>query len=1117
MSIRVVCPSCDQVYNLDDDAQGKKVRCRNCQSPIQVPGAARQDRRDSRIGLPPPLPGSAVRPGREEAYEPPSRPAERSRGPRREEERGRASRLDRSRRENGGQGNNNLVLILAGVGVAAFVLLGLVAGGLFLIFGVKSGTSTPPTASSEPALAKSEQPDPPKGPPIPVVPIPEGPVPAEMAAAVVQKVKQATAYLRVNLPNGGVAEGSGFFALAPGIVITNAHVLGMLRADSLAPHKVDVVLRSGEPDESTVVGTVLGVDRDNDLAVLRVEGDAAGLPPPLPVDTATKLTETQKVYIFGFPFGAQLGKNITVSPSTITSLRRGDNGVLKRVQVNGGMHPGNSGGPVTDARGVVVGVSVAGIVGTQINFAIPGDVVTGVLSGKVTKAEMGFAYRSGDEVRLPIQVSCLDPLRRIRQLKVDVWTGPAGPALQASSVTPPARPGDSPRESFSLSARDGRYVGEVLLPRARVGQALWIQPLMVNEADASRWDSAVAVPAESQAPLDRQVALVQFKAPPGPIERTLRLNSQTTVTVFKGNSTLNLEDKLRGNVLEVLQPAPGKGTRVRLVFGDCPYSSRVGERMTEPPPEAHTILRRHSPTFILSPVHACVTATKHNFKDLRSVHRDAVNEMYQTICNTYEATVLPLPNRQVRPQESWPARMPMYVLRDGRMTIQDIFLTCTFEGTTDVAGRKEAYISLKGRVKGRGPRANMDLGKVSGHAQVDLDGGFVSQVKLTTITELENEGNDSRLLVHDESSVVRTEGNSLGLTPPPPGPLVQNQPNRPAPPPPNRPAPPPPNAPGSSLEKDLAALEGTWVSGDVPAEGGQGTGTIKLQLTPVAGRLGGQGKLEVATKRAGRTTTSSRTFSFTLSQKGDTRLLVAPGPRGTGLAFVYSFEDGQLILTGKVVSRRIGYSLGNVALRRESKTGVDIVRGNPAPGGGKGSPDAIRFSGDVFAFVGAAVQENRLTDVDIRGFQIGKDRYRDVPDEGGILIGFQVGEGKFFDKVVLKSWRPIFLTKKGEQFGKWQGAVPARPTTVKAKSGYVVSGMSVRTALGLDALTLTFARLGKDGLDLSDTYTSDTIGGTGGSPATIGGKGALFVGVTGHLSNDKSPCSLGLVAVVAKQ
>jgi hypothetical protein len=190
--------------------------------------------------------------------------------------------------------------------------------------------------------------------------------------------------------------------------------------------------------------------------------------------------------------------------------------------------------------------------------------------------------------------------------------------------------------------------------------------------------------------------------------------------------------------------------------------------------------------------------------------------------------------------------------------------------------------------------------------------------------------------------------------------------------------------------------------------------------------------------------------------------------------------------------------------------------GRPALGG-RSSADAIKISGDVFSFVQTAVQENRLTDVDIRGFPLGKERYRDVPAEGGVLIGFQFGLEPFFDSMIIKSLRPIFLTKTGERFGSWHGKEAALPATVKARPGYVVSGLSMRTGLALDAATVTFAKLGKDGLDLADSYTSATVGGKGGNPSTIGGKGALFVGVTGHLSDDRSPCSLGLVAVLPKQ
>jgi hypothetical protein len=573
-----------------------------------------------------------------------------------------------------------------------------------------------------------------------------------MAADTVRKVKQSTAYLRVRLPDGDVGQGSGFFALGPGTLITNAHVVGMLRPGG-PPRGVEVVIHSGEAGEAKLAGTVVGVDRDNDLAVLRVGGDLSRLPAALPVDTTTKLTELQNVYIFGFPFGVQLGKNITVSASSVTSLRRGADGVLKQVQVNGGMHPGNSGGPVTDSRGVVVGVSVAGITGTQINFAVPAD---------------------------------------------------------------------------------------------------FIRPLVARSKSN---------------PLD-------LSAPAGP-------------------------------------------------------------------------LARNDP----------------------------------------------------------PAR------------------------------------------------------------------------------------ND-------------------------------------------RPAGPPP---GAGLAEDLVALRGTWQSGPVPADEGRATGTVKLSITPNPGGMGGRLSLHITTNQAGRTTSSQSSYSFTLRQSGDERLLItsvirrARGVGSRGIVLRYRFEGSELVLNGQVASLRVGYTLKNVALRRTSANPEEPPAGNPAPqappappappvppagGAGKGSPAALKFSGDVYAFVQAAVRDKRLADVDVRGFTLAKP-YRDVCEEGGVLIGFQVGLGKFINNDIVNALRPIYRTKDGEKFGPWQGPAPASPITVKAKPGYVVSGLATRTALAIDGFTVTFAKLGDAGLDLGDTYTSEQVGGNGGHPSTVGGNGALFVGVTGHLNNG-SPSSLGLVAVLPK-
>ena len=101
---------------------------------------------------------------------------------------------------------------------------------------------------------------------------------------------------------------------------------------------------------------MLAADPDLDLAVLKVAGVKA-LPQPVDLDDDPKLTETMPVYVFGFPFGEVLatGKGnpaITIGKGSVSSLRLDERGELARVQIDGALNPGNSGGPVVHAREV---------------------------------------------------------------------------------------------------------------------------------------------------------------------------------------------------------------------------------------------------------------------------------------------------------------------------------------------------------------------------------------------------------------------------------------------------------------------------------------------------------------------------------------------------------------------------------------------------------------------------------------------------------------------------------------------------------------------------------------------------------------------------------------------
>lgn len=665
--------------------------------------------------------------------------------------------MDRPRRavadQPTGVGGRSWLVAGLAAGCGALVLGLALVGGLIVWLVNRSPVEAPKAENRLPAVGNPAQaqpaPDAPRPAPQPVAQLPQGPKPANLDPDALRKVKQATVYLRVDLPNGSAAEGSGFLCAAPGFVVTNAHVLGMLRSDSLPPTRVQVVLLSGETGEKKTTATVLGVDRSNDLAVLRLPDDLRPLPEPLPVDSAATLVETQKVYIFGFPLGAQLGKNITVSESSVSSLRRDDKGILSQVQVNGGMHPGNSGGPVTDTRGAVIGVSVSGYRGTQIQFAIPGDLVQQVLDGRFATAELGTAYQSDNTVLLPVKLTCLDPLGKIRELKVEVGTGV---------------PGEGPRTAHTADFRDGVHNLNVPMPSAWPGQQGWLQPVLVKASGQTERVKAIAIPADSQIVLQRKPALLQFKPPHAGIDRTLQLDSDVALTVYQGKSSATLREKMAGKVLESLSPdSRGIGTFIRLTLADCLFTQETGDKKLQLPPQARQLLSQFSPTFLVDAGNACKERGKRNFNVLAPKYRSTVESMYETVCNTYESTTLPLPNRVVQPRESWPARMPMFVLARGKRQLQDIFVTCTYEGVHATTDGLEALIALSGVVKGRGARSSVSLGKARGHARFHVEKGFLTLVHLTVRSEVENEDAGVRLLVNDQSIVRRREGNQLGI------------------------------------------------------------------------------------------------------------------------------------------------------------------------------------------------------------------------------------------------------------------------------------------------------------------------------------------------------------------
>ena len=138
------------------------------------------------------------------------------------------------------------------------------------------------------------------------------------------------------------ASGTGFFITKAGHIVTNNHVIDQCNLVN-AYYKGDAKLLK-----------VLAVDRKNDLAILKAE-----LRPddtfPVAKDDGILLEE---IYVAGYPFGKSISGSVKVTKGVISSLSGLGNN-YSNIQIDASLQPGNSGGPIINKKGNVVGVAVA--------------------------------------------------------------------------------------------------------------------------------------------------------------------------------------------------------------------------------------------------------------------------------------------------------------------------------------------------------------------------------------------------------------------------------------------------------------------------------------------------------------------------------------------------------------------------------------------------------------------------------------------------------------------------------------------------------------------------------------------------------------------------------------
>ena len=154
--------------------------------------------------------------------------------------------------------------------------------------------------------------------------------------------------------------GSGF-ALLEGYLVTNYHVIENAK---------NIMVQSGSDAFSNKkTATIIASDKVNDLALLKIQGDINTYTLPYSVKTFSS-DVGEDVWVLGFPLTSTMGDEIKLTTGVI-SAKSGYEGDVSMYQISAPIQPGNSGGPVFDGKGNLIGVVCAHHLGAEnVSYAI---------------------------------------------------------------------------------------------------------------------------------------------------------------------------------------------------------------------------------------------------------------------------------------------------------------------------------------------------------------------------------------------------------------------------------------------------------------------------------------------------------------------------------------------------------------------------------------------------------------------------------------------------------------------------------------------------------------------------------------------------------------------------
>jgi len=197
-----------------------------------------------------------------------------------------------------------------------------------------------------------------------------------------------------SFPTGEQGQGSGFVVSRQGYVLTNAHVITTAPAQPVEKaNKVYVEFSNGD----RVDGEIVGYDLFSDVGVVRVDPGGHRLT-PLPLGTSSNVVVGEPVAAIGSPFGNENSLSVGVVSGTRRSISSvtSEFQLTDAIQTDAAINHGNSGGPLLDGRGRVIGINAqirsntGG--GEGVGFAVPIDTARRSMRELLSHGEVHYAY-----------------------------------------------------------------------------------------------------------------------------------------------------------------------------------------------------------------------------------------------------------------------------------------------------------------------------------------------------------------------------------------------------------------------------------------------------------------------------------------------------------------------------------------------------------------------------------------------------------------------------------------------------------------------------------------------------------------------------------------------------